>query len=225
KFRGYGNSSNDSLNLDGGYQKQDIRSSDAMLLSDGNEHGIREGKDVKIVRSGSINLTLTEEKVEFEVCDCEGTSTICYESFDSAAGLCGGFSSCEFKVKSNITNWVVGPTPIYKNIFSGCLKALMKSPVAEIESTVGVGFPSCNPKVDDNKMIKLHASINPRCYIRVKNAKLHVPIIQTNSTTKGPPPTKLSQEDISEASSFPDWGYIIIGIVLIVIALIIGVIV
>uniref|UniRef100_A0A914PW23 Uncharacterized protein n=1 Tax=Panagrolaimus davidi TaxID=227884 RepID=A0A914PW23_9BILA len=220
KFRGYGNSSNDSAILDGDFQKQDIRFSDAMLLSDGNAHGIEEDGDVKIVRSGPINLTLTEEKLEFEVCDCEGTSTICYESFDSTANLCGGFSSCEFKVKSNITNWVVGPTLIYKNLFPGCLQTLMKSPVAEISSTYG--FPSCNPKMDDNKMIKLHASINPRCYIKVKNAKLYVPIIPTTSTTKVPSPAKSPQKDTSEAS-FPDWGYIIIGIViLIAIAAIIG---
>uniref|UniRef100_A0A914Q673 Uncharacterized protein n=1 Tax=Panagrolaimus davidi TaxID=227884 RepID=A0A914Q673_9BILA len=73
KFRRNGNASNDSVILDGDFQKQDILSSDAMLLSGGNEHGTEDGEDVILSRTGPINLTLTHKMLVFEVCkSCMG---------------------------------------------------------------------------------------------------------------------------------------------------------
>uniref|UniRef100_A0A914PCW7 Uncharacterized protein n=1 Tax=Panagrolaimus davidi TaxID=227884 RepID=A0A914PCW7_9BILA len=104
KFRRIGNASNDSVIFYGDFQKQHIRSSDAMLLSDGNEHGTEVGEDVILSKTGPINLTLTHEILVFEVCkSCMGTSTVCYEAsrgleVSNAVGDCRGSSSCEFKV-------------------------------------------------------------------------------------------------------------------------------
>uniref|UniRef100_A0A914PJQ0 Uncharacterized protein n=1 Tax=Panagrolaimus davidi TaxID=227884 RepID=A0A914PJQ0_9BILA len=85
-------------------------------------------------------------------------------------------------------------------------------------------FESCEPKMDDNKMIKLYVDIKEGCSIKVKGAKILVPPTPLPLTV--PPPTLSPSKDSAEASSFPDWGYIIIGIViLIAIAAIIGFIV
>uniref|UniRef100_A0AC35FDS0 Uncharacterized protein n=1 Tax=Panagrolaimus sp. PS1159 TaxID=55785 RepID=A0AC35FDS0_9BILA len=101
----------------------------------------------------------------------------------------------------------------------------MEYPVANFLSLAY--FESCKPKMDNNKMIKLYVNIKERCSIKVKGAKIHLPASQTTKyPLSEPPPPNSSQEDSAEASSFPDWGYIIIGIlVLIAIAAIIGVIV
>uniref|UniRef100_A0A914PP63 Uncharacterized protein n=1 Tax=Panagrolaimus davidi TaxID=227884 RepID=A0A914PP63_9BILA len=71
KFRRNGNASNDSGTL--GVNVRENRSSDAMLLSD-EIHGKDVGEDVVLSGTGPINLTLTHEMLEFEICDnCAGT--------------------------------------------------------------------------------------------------------------------------------------------------------
>uniref|UniRef100_A0AC35EXS7 Uncharacterized protein n=1 Tax=Panagrolaimus sp. PS1159 TaxID=55785 RepID=A0AC35EXS7_9BILA len=81
----------------------------------------------------------------------------------------------------------------------------------------------CEPKMDDNKVIKLYVNIKEGCSIKVKGAKIHLPEVQTTQLPLIGPPTQSPSNDSTKASSFPDWGYIIIGIVvLIAIAAIIG---
>uniref|UniRef100_A0AC35F1Z1 Uncharacterized protein n=1 Tax=Panagrolaimus sp. PS1159 TaxID=55785 RepID=A0AC35F1Z1_9BILA len=61
KFHHYGNASNDSGTLGSNIQKQDIRSSDVMLLFERNEHDENDGEDVILSETGPINITLTHE--------------------------------------------------------------------------------------------------------------------------------------------------------------------
>uniref|UniRef100_A0A914NZ07 Uncharacterized protein n=1 Tax=Panagrolaimus davidi TaxID=227884 RepID=A0A914NZ07_9BILA len=231
KFHRNGNASNDSGTSDGAFQKQDIRFSDAMLLSAGNEHGTEDGEDVILSGTGPINLTLTHEMLEFEVCkSCMGTSTVCYEASHGlhvlkAVGDCRVSSSCEFKVNGEDQKIFFGEDSVFKNHFvSPCSSTTkMEYPVAHFLSLAE--YESCEPKMDDNKMIKLYVNITKGCSIKVKGAKIHVPEISTTPIPLPQRPGK-SQKDTSEASSFPDWGYIIIEIViLIAIAAIIGFIV
>uniref|UniRef100_A0A914PPZ5 Uncharacterized protein n=1 Tax=Panagrolaimus davidi TaxID=227884 RepID=A0A914PPZ5_9BILA len=232
KFRRNGNASNDSIILDGDFQKQDIRSSDAMLLSDGNEHGTEDGEDVILSKTGPINLTLTHETLVFEVCkSCMGTSSVCYEASRgmevfNAVGDCRGSSSCEFKVNGEHLKMLFGKeaSVLKEDFISTCSSTTsMEYPFARF--LYYYAFESCEPKMDDNKMIKLNVDIKEGCSIKVKGAKIHVPKISTTPLPERPSPGT-SQKDTSEASSFPDWGYIIIGIViLIAIAAIIGFIV
>uniref|UniRef100_A0A914YSC5 Uncharacterized protein n=1 Tax=Panagrolaimus superbus TaxID=310955 RepID=A0A914YSC5_9BILA len=203
------NFSNNVQFLDGKIHKE---LADEMLSDD---VGIQQGNDVKIIREGPINLTLTFNKLEFEVCkdDCIGESNICYESLNglddtNAVGSCTGFSSsCEFKVKNDEKHntIVIGEvTHVRTNLFSGCLTSSMKYPLVEVLKNLE--FESCDPKVNPaDKMIKLQVIHLSSCPIIVKNAEIHVPEV---ASTK-PPPTQ-NPNDTSLTASFPWWGILII---------------
>uniref|UniRef100_A0A914YZJ9 Uncharacterized protein n=1 Tax=Panagrolaimus superbus TaxID=310955 RepID=A0A914YZJ9_9BILA len=182
------------------------------MLSD--DIGIQQGNDVKLMKPGSINLTLTLNKLEFEVCkrDCIGESKVCYESLNglsdtNAVGSCSGLSSCEFKVKNDEEDntLLFGEiTHVRKSLFFGCLTSTMKYPLVEVLKNLE--FESCDPKVNPaDKMIKLQVIHLSSCPIIVKNAKIHVPEV---ASTK-PPPTP-NPIDSSLTASFPWWGILII---------------
>uniref|UniRef100_A0A914QYJ2 Uncharacterized protein n=1 Tax=Panagrolaimus davidi TaxID=227884 RepID=A0A914QYJ2_9BILA len=226
KFRE--NDSNNSGIWGGNAREKGTHSSAAMLLYDGNANGTQYGeRDVLLSGRGPINLTLTSSELEFEVCNCEGTSSICYKSWDgfddsSAAGSCSDSKSCELKVRDDEKAIYFGIVPITKTSIAGCLRTSMKYPDAKVkdaEGNVDVPFQSCTPKMVDN-IIELYVSIGPLCSIIVKNAKVHVPITPT-STTKVPPKHSAEHEDSSEAS-FPWWGFLIIGIALLIVVAVIG---
>uniref|UniRef100_A0A914Q0J4 Uncharacterized protein n=1 Tax=Panagrolaimus davidi TaxID=227884 RepID=A0A914Q0J4_9BILA len=230
KFRE--NDSNNSGILGGNArEKGTLSSSDAMLLSDGNAKGTKHGeRDVLLSGHGSINLTLTStsRELEFEVCNCAGTSSVCYKSLDGwdtkAAGSCSDSTSCELKVHDAIDALKFGETRILKNLFAGCLRTSMKYPNAKVKDTEGnvdIGFESCTPKVFDDGIIELYISIDRSCSIIVKNAKVHVPVIPSNTTLTTKVPPKHSPEHPSE-SSFPWWGFLIIGIALLIVVAVIG---
>uniref|UniRef100_A0A914P164 Uncharacterized protein n=1 Tax=Panagrolaimus davidi TaxID=227884 RepID=A0A914P164_9BILA len=82
---------------------------------------------------------------------------------------------------------------------------------------------SCMPKiVGSDKMVKLFVDIEDGCSVTVTNAKIHVPPTPTPLPLTVPPPTQSSQKGSAEASSFPDWGYAVIGIVILIVILFIG---
>uniref|UniRef100_A0A914QPK2 Transmembrane protein n=1 Tax=Panagrolaimus davidi TaxID=227884 RepID=A0A914QPK2_9BILA len=220
KFRRNGN---DSGALGGNVR--DIRSFDAMLLSERNEHGTQFGEDVILSGYGSINLTLTYEILEFEVCkSCMGTSTVCYEASiglgdSKAVGDCRG-SSCELKVNGIDNKIFFGRDRVFKFRFVYYCDSTTKMQYPFANFLSGAYFESCEPKIDDDKMIKLFVNINPECTIKVKNARIYVPKV---TESKVLPPPKSPSKDSSEAS-FPIWGYIIIivGIIVLIVILIIG---
>uniref|UniRef100_A0AC35GTT7 Uncharacterized protein n=1 Tax=Panagrolaimus sp. PS1159 TaxID=55785 RepID=A0AC35GTT7_9BILA len=219
KFRRNGN---DSGTLVGNVYENG--SSDALLLSDKNEHGTQFGEDVILSGYGPINLTLTYEMLIFEVCkSCMGTSTVCYEAshgfhVSEAVGDCRGSSSCEFKVKGEDPKLVFGnEASVFKTHF-----------IYYYFLSDFISFESCEPKMDDNKMIKLYVNIDPECTIKVKNARIYVPkknakidVPKVLSPIKSTP--NRTSKDTSE-TSFPIWGYIIIivGIIVFIVILIMG---
>uniref|UniRef100_A0A914QQ27 Uncharacterized protein n=1 Tax=Panagrolaimus davidi TaxID=227884 RepID=A0A914QQ27_9BILA len=155
-------------------------------------------------------------------------STICYKSlngFDNSlsVGSCSDSKTCEFKVKDDALSF--GGATIHK---TDCLQTSMEYPSATVKGSTSTGFsnlgsfPSCDPKMVDGDIIELDVSIGSSCSIIVKNAKVpEIPKTTSNSTT--PKPFLESSSKNSAESSFPDWGFVIIGIaLLIVIALIIG---
>jgi hypothetical protein len=231
KFRE--NNSNDSGILDGNVREKGTLSSAAMLLSDGTAKGTKYGvHDVLLSGSGPINLTLTSasRELQFEVCNCEGTSSVCYKSLDGwgnsiRAGSCSGSKSCELIIRDGEDGIYFGKSrATTKTSFAGCLRTSMRYPDAKVKDTEGnvdVPFESCTPKILDDKIVELYVSIDPSCSIIVKNAKVHIPITppSTNLTTKVPP--KHSPEHPYEAS-FPWWGFLIIGIVLLIVVAVIG---
>uniref|UniRef100_A0A914YTZ3 Transmembrane protein n=1 Tax=Panagrolaimus superbus TaxID=310955 RepID=A0A914YTZ3_9BILA len=132
------------------------------ILSDGADVGIQQGNDVMIIKEGSINLTLTFNELEFEVCkdDCIGEAQICYESLNglddtNAVGSCFKFpSSCDFGLKNGKYNDQIyfADTLVYQD--SGCLKSKMKYRLAEVKHNLQ--FKSCDPNINPtDKMIKL----------------------------------------------------------------------
>uniref|UniRef100_A0A914PDG4 Uncharacterized protein n=1 Tax=Panagrolaimus davidi TaxID=227884 RepID=A0A914PDG4_9BILA len=218
KFRRNGN---DSGILGGNVRERRIRSSDE------NEHGEKDGDDVILSGTGRINLTLIYEVLEFEICDnCAGTSRVCYESLNGwedseATGSCSDSNSCEFKVKDVGDGIKFNTFEVFKDEFirtadGSCLSTMMKFPKAHV--LPNQNYKSCDPKMDDNKMIKLFVDIDPECSIKVKNARIYVPEV-----TLKVPSTKSPSKRISETSSFPIWGYIIIavGIIVLIVILII----
>uniref|UniRef100_A0A914YH71 Uncharacterized protein n=1 Tax=Panagrolaimus superbus TaxID=310955 RepID=A0A914YH71_9BILA len=54
------------------------------MLSYGREVGIQLGNDVELINPGPINLTLTYNELDFEVCtyNCRGNARICFESLN-----------------------------------------------------------------------------------------------------------------------------------------------
>uniref|UniRef100_A0AC35FCQ8 Uncharacterized protein n=1 Tax=Panagrolaimus sp. PS1159 TaxID=55785 RepID=A0AC35FCQ8_9BILA len=148
-------------------------------------------------------------ELQFEVCNCAGTSSVCYKSFDGfdnskAAGSCSDSTSCEFKARESGDAIYFGRLPVVKNSFSGCLQFSMKYPSAKMKDTKGnlyVGFESCTPKMVDDNIIELYISIDSSCSIIVKNAKVHVPI--TPTTTKVPPKHSPEYPKNSSEASFP----------------------
>uniref|UniRef100_A0A914P6P1 Uncharacterized protein n=1 Tax=Panagrolaimus davidi TaxID=227884 RepID=A0A914P6P1_9BILA len=228
KFRRRGNSSSASGIFGAGEShERENRSSDEMV-SDGSVQATQSDEDVLLSGSGQINLTLTYRTLEFKVCGCAGTSNICYKSligFDNAVGSCSDSKSCEFKVKDDALSF--GGATIYKTAFIDCLQTSMEYPSATVKGSTSTGFtnlgsfPSCDPKMVDGDIIELDVSIGTSCSIIVKNAK--VPEIPT-STSSTKVPAKPSHESSSKNSeaSFPDWGYVIIGIAILIVIVLIG---
>uniref|UniRef100_A0A914QLY2 Uncharacterized protein n=1 Tax=Panagrolaimus davidi TaxID=227884 RepID=A0A914QLY2_9BILA len=208
---------NDSLILDG-----NVYDEVNGLLSDGKQIG----SDVELSGSGSINLTLNDGELIFKVCStCAATSRVCFETTETRIQKklqCSGIPSyCTFEVRNEDARIFFGDAPVYKSVFGGrCLR-----PTIHGGEVLAVGtnmFDSCEPKIVD-KMIKLYVSIDPLCPITVINAKIHAPPTTTTSPTKVPQPAQSPSKDNSaEASSFPDWGYAIIGIALLIVILFIG---
>uniref|UniRef100_A0AC35FGN4 Uncharacterized protein n=1 Tax=Panagrolaimus sp. PS1159 TaxID=55785 RepID=A0AC35FGN4_9BILA len=203
--------SNNSGILDGNAREKSTLSSDVILLSDGTAKGTKYGeRDVLLSGSGPINLTLTSSELEFEVCDCAGTSSVCYKSLDGwgntiRAGSCSDSTSCELNVYDDDGAGIYfGKARVPKTKITGCLQTTMRYPDTEVKGNakdLGI-FESCSPKVVDDDIIELFIRIDRSCSIIVKNAKVNVPITppSTNSTTNVPP--EHSPEHPSEAS-FP----------------------
>uniref|UniRef100_A0A914YNU5 Uncharacterized protein n=1 Tax=Panagrolaimus superbus TaxID=310955 RepID=A0A914YNU5_9BILA len=188
------------------------------MLSD--DIGIQQGNDVKLLKPGSINLTLTFNKLEFEVCkhDCIGESKICYESLNglgdtNAVGSCFTFpSSCEFKVKNGKDNDQIYFGDSLLLDVSGCLLSKMEYKYAAVlYGKFSAPIKSCDPKINPiDKMIKLQVMHFSLCPIIVKNAKIHVPEIASTIS----PPTANSN-DPSLTASFPWWAILIIVLVIV----------
>uniref|UniRef100_A0A914PDU8 Uncharacterized protein n=1 Tax=Panagrolaimus davidi TaxID=227884 RepID=A0A914PDU8_9BILA len=219
------NASNNSGILDGNVREKGTLSSDAMLLSDGNAKGTKYGeRDLLLSGHGPINLTFTSRELEFEFCNCEGTSSVCYKSWegfdnDNAAGSCSDSKSCEFKVRDGEDRIYFGRSGSVK---TSCFQTSMKYPYAAAKDTEGnvyVMFHSCTPKMVDS-IIELYVYIDPSCSIIVKNAKVHVPIVL--STTKVPPKHSAEHSKDPYEASFPWWGFLIIGLVLLIVVAVIG---
>uniref|UniRef100_A0A914R9Y7 Uncharacterized protein n=1 Tax=Panagrolaimus davidi TaxID=227884 RepID=A0A914R9Y7_9BILA len=221
--------SKDSLILDG-----NVRDEDNGLLSDGSVTATQENNNVRLVGYGRINLTLDYGVLEFEVCKgCMGKSAVCYESeigfsHRKAAGTCFE-SSCKVEIEGKTDEITFGGIPCYKKLLTGCITSRMNYEFADVVSSQGsLSIYSCNPKKDEKNMVKLRLSVNEKCPIRVKNAKIYAPEIQPTTPLPLTEPIKNkpanSQKDSLEASSFPIWGYIIIivGIVVLIVILIIG---
>uniref|UniRef100_A0A914ZGQ6 Uncharacterized protein n=1 Tax=Panagrolaimus superbus TaxID=310955 RepID=A0A914ZGQ6_9BILA len=176
--------------------------------------GVQQGNDVKLTKEGSINLTLTFNKLEFEVCDCSKGSQICYESvnnWDGAVGSCFKYPSfCEFKVMDDkeTDSLVFGQTThVFKSLITGCPRSEMKYDYAEIKTKVLFYIKSCDPKINPaDKMIKLQVIHLSLCPIIVKNAIIH---LQEIASTK-PPSLSQNPNDSSSTASFPWWGILII---------------
>uniref|UniRef100_A0AC35GCF4 Uncharacterized protein n=1 Tax=Panagrolaimus sp. PS1159 TaxID=55785 RepID=A0AC35GCF4_9BILA len=161
--------------------------------------------------------TLIYEVLEFEICDnCAGTSRVCYESWNGwedsdAVGSCSDPNSCEFIVKDDEDGIYFGTDRVFKDEFiqtkdGACLTTLMKFPKAHV--LPNQDYRSCDPKMDDVKMIKLFVDMDPECTIKVKNARIYLPEVTSGESKVSP--TKSLSKDSSEASLFPIWGYIII---------------
>uniref|UniRef100_A0AC35FNL8 Uncharacterized protein n=1 Tax=Panagrolaimus sp. PS1159 TaxID=55785 RepID=A0AC35FNL8_9BILA len=166
--------------------------------------------------------------MKFMVCKdrCIAKSTVCYESKiglsnPGAAGTCFE-SSCKVEIEWKNEEITFGRA-LFK-LFTGCITSVMNYDIAKvISSDESPNIESCMPKiVGADKMVKLFVNIEDGCSVIVTNAKIHAPPNTTTSTTKMPPPTQSSQKGSAEASPFPDWGYAVIGIVILVVILFIG---
>uniref|UniRef100_A0A914NZ72 Uncharacterized protein n=1 Tax=Panagrolaimus davidi TaxID=227884 RepID=A0A914NZ72_9BILA len=217
--------SKDSLILDG-----NVRDEVDGLLSDGSVTATQENNNVRLVGYGRINLTLDYGVLEFEVCKgCMGKSAVCYESeiglsYPEAAGTCFE-SSCKAEIEGKTDKITFDRAPFYRELFTGCITSRMNYEFTKVESSRGSMYIySCNPKKDEKNMVKLRLSVNEKCPIRVKNAKIYAPEIlpTTPLPLNEPPPIQSSQKGLAEASSFPHWGYIIIGIAVLIVILFIG---
>uniref|UniRef100_A0A914ZC50 Uncharacterized protein n=1 Tax=Panagrolaimus superbus TaxID=310955 RepID=A0A914ZC50_9BILA len=207
------NSSNDSFILDGNDTVNEQQLHSDILLADGSVNGIPDGNDIRLSGYGSINLTLTDGTLQFEVCEsCRGRSKVCFDTARvHSKAQCAEYSSyCKFEVKYE-KDKDDGTESIFFNglpkiIFKGdCLRPTMNW--GEVPSIGIIGFKSCEPKTDGvDKMIKLYADIDASCPIKVLNAKVHVP--QILSTI---PPSNLSSTDSSE-TAVPVWAIVIMAV-------------
>uniref|UniRef100_A0AC35FH10 Uncharacterized protein n=1 Tax=Panagrolaimus sp. PS1159 TaxID=55785 RepID=A0AC35FH10_9BILA len=156
--------SNNSGILDGNAREKSTLSSDVILLSDGTAKGTKYGeRDVLLSGSGPINLTLTSSELEFEVCDCAGTSSVCYKSLDGwdtiavgscfhsksssvcyksldgwgntiRAGSCSDSTSCELNVYDDDGAGIYfGKARVPKTKITGCLQTTMRYPDTEVK--------------------------------------------------------------------------------------------
>uniref|UniRef100_A0A914QRK5 Uncharacterized protein n=1 Tax=Panagrolaimus davidi TaxID=227884 RepID=A0A914QRK5_9BILA len=222
---GFSDTSNDSLILDGNVRDE----VNGLLSSDGSVTAKQKNKDVELYGNGRINLTLDDEKLVLKVCDsCTGTSTVCYESViglsdRGAAGTCFE-SSCKVEIEGKTNVITFGGTPFYKKRFTGCITSTMNYEFANVKSSYkSDDVAGCMPKIAEaDKMVKLFVNIEDGCSVTVTNAKIHAPPATTTSPTKVPSPTQSPPNDSAEASSFPDWGYAIIGIAILIVILFIG---
>uniref|UniRef100_A0AC35EYI6 Uncharacterized protein n=1 Tax=Panagrolaimus sp. PS1159 TaxID=55785 RepID=A0AC35EYI6_9BILA len=216
---------NDSLILDGNI----LDEVHGLLSSDGFVTAKQKDKDVELSGTGQINLTLDNGELELKVCKdrCIAKSTVCYESENGlsdpeAAGTCFE-SSCKVEIEGKTDKITFGRALFLKKRFTGCITSVMNHEFANvISSYISYDIESCKPKiVGADKMVKLFVNIEDGCSVIVVNAKIHVPSTPTPLPLTVPAPTQSSQKG-SEASSFPDWGYAIIGIVILIVILFIG---
>uniref|UniRef100_A0A914Z0F0 Transmembrane protein n=1 Tax=Panagrolaimus superbus TaxID=310955 RepID=A0A914Z0F0_9BILA len=229
KLQKHENVSNDSFIFDsnGAINEQQLRSDN--LLADESVRGIANGNDIQLSGSGFINLTLTDETLQFEVCkNCRGTSRVCFdtkETYIDEKVKCSGLSSfCKFEAKYEKDNGVNENERIvfadvlvyFLAIQSYCLQPTMHTGLVPL--IAGTRFKSCEPKIDGvDKMIKLYVDINALCPIKVKNAKIHAPKVLSTI----PPPNSV-EDDQSSTASVPVWAIVIMVLGGIAVIIIIG---
>uniref|UniRef100_A0A914Y772 Uncharacterized protein n=1 Tax=Panagrolaimus superbus TaxID=310955 RepID=A0A914Y772_9BILA len=226
KLQRHENVSNDSFTLDRNDAINEQQLHSDILLADGSVNGMPDGNDVRLSGYGSINLTLTDRTLQFEVCDsCRGRSKVCFDTAKvHSEAICPGYSSyCKFEVEykkskaDGIESIYFNDDRVYKSNFNGdCLRPTMHWGLVVAVGTSG--FKSCKPKIDGlEKMIKLYVDIDASCPIKVKNAKIHVPDVPTAN-----PLSNSTTDNEFSTASVPVWAIVIMVLGGIAVILIIG---
>uniref|UniRef100_A0A914Z743 Uncharacterized protein n=1 Tax=Panagrolaimus superbus TaxID=310955 RepID=A0A914Z743_9BILA len=225
KLQRHENVSNDSFILNSNDAINEQLPSDN-LLADGSVRAIADGNDIRLSGYGSINLTLTLETLQFEVCDiCEGSSKVCFDTAKvHSKAACSEYSSyCKFEVKYEKDEQTRAERIYFNDIWVSkndfvprCLRPTMHwGEVVAVETSK---FMSCDPKIDGvDKIIKLYVGIEPSCPIKVINAKIYVPEVSTKNSS-----SNSTSADESSAASAPVWAIVIMVLGGIAVIIIIG---